>query len=294
MLRHAQAMGLERLEAQWLLLHALGRPPGDRSWLIAHADEALAPQVADAAEACFRRRASGEPLAYITGFQEFFGLRLAVDARVLVPRADTETLVQWALDAVAERPPAAGLPRLLDLGTGSGAVALAMAFALRQSGVAADIVASDRSAAALTLARQNAAALQLDVRFLQADWLAGMEGRFDVIASNPPYIAEGDRHLAALSHEPQGALTAGADGLSDLRRIIHGAPACLRPDGRLLLEHGFDQADAVRHLLRARGFKDVGSRDDLAGIARCSGGRWPAGGPGLDGLDGLTNGQSAG
>ncbi|MDQ7954876.1 MAG: peptide chain release factor N(5)-glutamine methyltransferase [Pseudomonadota bacterium] len=269
-LRDAAARGLDRLDAQILLLHALGRPAHERAWLLAHDTDPLpAAAAADFAALC-GRRAAGEPVAYLLGEKEFHGLPLAVDARVLVPRPDTETLVDWALDCLAGRP----APAVLDLGTGSGAIALA----LQQARPDAQVDAVDASADALAVARANAERLGLPVRFRQADWLDGAgsarPGGYALIASNPPYIAEGDAHLPALRHEPAGALVSGPDGLRDIRRIVADAPAHLAEGGWLLLEHGHDQAPAVRALLAERGFTEVQGRDDLAGIARCSGGVW--------------------
>ena len=270
-LRQAPTASLDRLDAQMLLLHALGRSPHDRAWLIAHDSDPLPPEAAARWQALQQRRRAGEPVAYLLGEKEFGGLTLQVDARVLVPRPDTEVLVDWALDALP-KPGGAEPPRLLDLGTGSGAIALTVA-ARRPD---AQISATDASADALAVAQANAQRLNLPVRFAQGAWLAAVPGeRFDVIASNPPYIAEGDHHLAALSHEPLTALTAGPDGLDDIRQIVAQAPGALRPGGWLLLEHGHDQAAAVRELLGTQGFEEVCSRTDLAGIERCSGGRWP-------------------
>lgn len=265
-LHHATTLGLARLDAQMLLLHALGRAPHDRAWLLAHDSDALDAAAHTRFDAALQRRLRGEPLAYITGHQEFYGLDLHVDARVLCPRADTETLVDWAL---ALLPPAA---RVLDLGTGSGAIALALKYQRPDLLVHA----RDFSADALTVAQANAQRLGLQVAFSQGSWLEGVTGLFDAIVSNPPYIAAADPHLAALTHEPLQALASGSDGLDDLRTIIQQAPASLALGGWLLLEHGYDQAQAVCNLLRGAGFADVQSRSDLAGIARCSGGRWPA------------------
>ena len=212
------------------------------------------------------RRAAGEPLAYITGHREFFGLDLRVDPRVLVPRPDTETLVEWALEVIRNRP----APSVIDLGTGSGAIALA----LKRRRPDAQVIATDSSASALEVAAANARDHDMDMAFRRAWWLVGIDQSFDLIVSNPPYIATQDEHLAALAHEPQGALVAGPDGLDDVRAIIGQAPARLMAGGWLLLEHGYDQADAVRALLAGAGFQEVGSRSDLAGIPRCSGGQW--------------------
>jgi release factor glutamine methyltransferase len=261
----AANLGLDRLDAQLLLLQALGRPASDRAWLLAHDTDSLDPALQQQFTILCGRRAAGEPLAYIAGQREFHGLMLAVDPRVLVPRPDTETLVDWALEVLA---PLAS-PRVVDLGTGSGAIALA----IKARRPDAHVVATDHSPHALEVAAANAKALGLDVTFRRASWLAGIEERFDLIVSNPPYVAVGDPHLAALGHEPLNALVAGPDGLDDLRIIVAQAAACLQPSGWLLVEHGYDQADAVRDLLAHAGFHDIASRRDLAGIARCSGGR---------------------
>lgn len=263
-LAQAAAGGIARLDAQLLLLHVLGRGADARGWLLAHDDDALPAEAQAAFAALCRRRAAGEPVAYLVEHKEFFGLDLQVDARVLVPRPDTETLVEWALELLRDRP----APRVLDLGTGSGAIALAIQSARPD----AQVEAVDRSADALAVAAANAQRLGLPVRFRQADWLDGA-GTYNLIASNPPYIAEADPHLPALAHEPRPALVAGADGLDDLRRIAQAASAHLRPGGWVLLEHGWDQAEAVRGLLAAAGLADPISRKDLAGIARCSGAR---------------------
>jgi release factor glutamine methyltransferase len=280
-LADAQSLGLDRLDAQLLLLHALGKtgdPSAGRAWLLAHDTDELSDAITRQFRALSLRRATGEPLAYIVGSKEFFGLALQVDARVLVPRPDTETLVQWALDLL-QLPGMAQTPRVLDLGTGSGAIALALAHQLQSAHREGQVVAVDASADALDVARANAERLGLPVQFIQSHWLQEITekigGNFHLIASNPPYIASADPHLAALRHEPLQALTAGADGLLDIRQIIEQAPAHLQPGGWLLLEHGYDQADSVRALLARRGFLHAQSRRDLAGIERCSGGQWP-------------------
>lgn len=263
----AGTLGLERLDAQLLLLHALGRDATDRAWLLAHDTDPLDAPAQGAFLALCARRADGEPLAYITGSKEFFGLPLRVDARVLVPRPDTETLVTWALELLsASRPPA---PRVLDLGTGSGAIALAV----KQHCPQARVEAVDTSAGALAVARANADALGLDVTFRHASWFDGAAGAYDLVLGNPPYIAEGDAHLAALRHEPRQALTAGPDGLDAIRAIVRQAPAQLAAGGWLLLEHGWDQAEAVQALLASAGLAAPQSRRDLAGIARVTGAR---------------------
>ena len=264
-LAQAQAGGLHRLDAQLLLLHACGRGPQDRAWLIAHDTDAMPPPQRALWDSVLARRLRGEPLAYITGRKAFYGLDLCIDARVLDPRADTETLVDWALQALPPAP-----QRVLDLGTGSGAVALA----LQHERSLWAVQAVDYSADALAVAQANAQRLKLPVRFSQGDWLQGAQGRFHAIVSNPPYVAEGDPHLDALRHEPGMALSSGSDGLDAIRTIIAGAPNHLHPGGWLLLEHGFEQAQAVCVLLTQSGFYEVQTRHDLAGLERCSGGRF--------------------
>jgi release factor glutamine methyltransferase len=268
-LARLQRDSLERIDAQMLLLLALQRSPHDRAWLMAHDGDALDAGAAARLEALVQRRQRGEPMAYLRGDQEFFGLTLSVDPRVLVPRPDTETLVVWALEVLDGL---SGPARVLDLGTGSGAIALA----IQSQRPAATVSATDASDGALAVARANADRLGLAVDFHTGHWLSAVPGqRFDLIVSNPPYIADGDPHLNALGHEPGSALTAGADGLDDIRALVSTAPEALHPGGWLLLEHGHDQAPAVRALLQAAGFEQVGSRTDLAGIGRCSGGQWP-------------------
>ena len=261
----AKKQGLDRLDAHLLLLYALGKLQTERAWLLANDDSALPSQAADAFDNFSQRRAAGEPLAYIIGYKEFFGLRFSVDARVLVPRPDTETLVQWALDVSSSF----ASPDILELGTGSGAVAIAIAHTLK-----CKVTATDFSTQALSVASDNAAKLGVDVEFLHSNWFEKVSGHYHVIASNPPYIKSSDPHLEALTHEPLNALAAGADGLSDLRQIVQSAPNHLQPGGWLLLEHGYDQESPVRTLLVERGFRQVQSRCDLAGITRCSGGQW--------------------
>ena len=274
-LRQAQTQGkdhgLTRLDVQRLMLHALARDPNERAWLLAHDTDPLPEPAGERYQALLARHANSEPMGYLIGEQAFFGLNLQVDERVLVPRPDTETLVQWALELLDTLPQP---PTVLDLGTGSGAIALALK--LQRSTAA--IHASDASESALAVARNNAERLALDITFHTGDWFDAIPGMgFHLIVSNPPYIAEGDAHLHALRHEPISALTGGPDGLADLRRLVDGAPERLHPRGWLVLEHGHDQAERVRSLLQARGFEAVTSRNDLAGIARCSGGRWPVG-----------------
>ncbi|WP_459615937.1 peptide chain release factor N(5)-glutamine methyltransferase [Bordetella sp. 2513F-2] len=256
---------LPRLETRMLLEHVLGRP---RAWLLAHDTDPMPPEAEQAYQALAARRLAGEPMAYLVGEREFMGHRLRVTPDVLIPRPDTELLAETAIAAAGARP---GLA-VLDLGTGSGAIAIAVALACPQ----AQVHATDSSRAALAVAAGNAGRLGAQVRFFEGDWYAALPDgqRYDVIVSNPPYIADGDAHLGQgdLRHEPRGALTDGADGLSALARIVAGAPARLRAGGALWLEHGWDQAEPVRALLRRAGFAGVESRRDLAGIERISGG----------------------
>ena len=268
-LRQAAVAGLDRLDAQLLMLHVLGKTQLDRAWLIAHDDDLLdAVQCTRFTNLC-QRRLSGEPLAYLVSSKAFFGLDLHVDTRVLVPRPDTETLVEWALTLTT-------VQSVLDMGTGSGAIALA----LKHIRPDWQVTALDTSSDALAVAQDNAKRLNLNVNFLQSSWFEALtaaepSATFDLIVSNPPYIVEGDPHMAALVHEPKQALTSGADGLDDIRHIIQQAPPYLTAGGWLLLEHGYDQAPAVRELLALRGFTQVQSRFDLGHIERCSGGLWP-------------------
>lgn len=264
----AQALGLPRLEAQILLLHVWERALNDRAWLLTQGQTAMSNDKQQAFAAQVKRRLAHEPVAYITGRKEFFGLTLHVDARVLDPRPDTETLVEWALSCLADIPS----PHVVDLGTGSGAIALA----IKHTRADAQVYAVDASHEALIVARANAARLNLAVDFYEGSWLSPLDRRllFDAIVANPPYIASADPHLSLLHCEPVRALVAGNDGLSDLRTIVGQAGAHLRCGGWLLLEHGHDQAPAVQDMLGNAGFTQVQSHADLAGIWRCSGGRW--------------------
>jgi release factor glutamine methyltransferase len=263
----ARQRGVDRLDAQLLLARALDRP---RAWLMAHDDAPLDDEPARRFLAELARRAAGEPLAYIVGEKEFHGLSLQVRAGVLVPRPDTETLVGWAIELLQHELATLPAPRVLDLGTGSGAIALAV----KQACPRAVLVAVDTSEAALEVAIANGRRLGLPVQWLHGDWWQPLAGRqFDLVLSNPPYIAEGDAHLAALAHEPAIALTSGPDGLEAIRRIVAAARAHLANGCWLLLEHGHDQAGAVRSVLQAAGLDGACSRPDLAGVLRCSGAR---------------------
>ena len=263
-----EKFGLPRLDCQMMLLHACELPIHDRAWLLAHSDEVLNFETQQRYLDFLQRRAGLEPLAYITGVKEFFGLQLHIDQRVLDPRPETETLVEWALTCVADT----SKPRIADLGTGSGAIALA----LKHSLPSAQVTAVDASADAITVASANAQSLGLEIATFVGNWCAPLTNQsFDLIVSNPPYVADGDTHLAQLTHEPLSALVAGKDGLDDLRQIVAQAVRHLKPGAWLLLEHGFDQAQAVQDLLANQGFISVQSRQDLAGILRCTGGQWP-------------------
>ena len=262
--------GLVPLDAQVLLAHVLAR---DRAWLAAHAGDGLERAALERFFALAKRRREGEPVAYLTGRREFWGLDLAVSEAVLIPRPETETLVEAAL----ARLPADADVRVLDLGTGSGAIALALAHERPR----ASVLALDASEAALALAAANAQRLALpNVRFLRSDWYGALPADaapFDAIVANPPYVAADDPHLREgdLRFEPLRALRAGADGLDALRTIVAGGRARLRPGGWLIVEHGYDQADALRGLLAAAGFLALSSLRDLAGIARVAAGQAP-------------------
>lgn len=267
----ARALGLARLDAQQLLAHLLQRP---RAWLLAHDDAPLTGAQWLAYQALIERRAAGEPFAYLVGQREFHGLELRVTPAVLVPRPDTETLVDWALALLAATGPLGPVsaPRVVDLGTGSGAIALA----LKRRCPRAEVQALDVSPAALAVAADNARRLQLEVQFTESDWWSALAGRrFELAVSNPPYIAADDVHLSALAHEPLQALTPGGDGLAAFGQLVCGAPEHLVPGGWLLMEHGHDQGPAVRALLSENGFADVSTRLDIESRERCSGGRWP-------------------
>ena len=262
-LAHARTLDIDGVEAQTLLLHVMQRPLYDRAWLLLNDTLELTSDQQTHYQQALQQLLDNLPLAYLTGVQAFHGLDLQVTPDVLVPRADTETLVDWALSL--DLPQA----RMLDLGTGSGAIALA----LKHKRPAWTVHAVDQSAKALAVAQANAHLLQLEVVFTQSDWLAQVQNTFDVIVANPPYIAQADPHLPGLVHEPQSALVSGPQGLDDLQAIIAQATPFLNDQGWLLLEHGYDQAAAVCQLLLQNGFTEVQSRNDLAGIARCSGGR---------------------
>ena len=254
-----------RIEASLLCQHLL---VVNRAWLISHENDFLDANQQVAFEALVQRRLNGEPMAYILGSREFYGLPLKTTSATLIPRPDTETLVEAAL---AKIPQKANF-NILDLGTGTGAVALAIA----KHRPNCKLTAVDASSAALSVALENSQALKLNnVRLLESDWFSALNldkeaERFDVIISNPPYIAQDDEHLKQgdLRFEPLSALASGVDGLDDIRKIIQDAPDYLNPNGWLMLEHGYDQADAVYLLLKARGFSQIDHAKDIAGTLR--------------------------
>jgi len=246
-----------RLDAELLLADSAGI---SRATLIAHPERFVGATEARRLAAAVERRSRGEPLAYITGRREFYSIALAVDASVLVPRPETELLVEHALTGLP-----AGKPRVLDLGTGSGAIALA----IKRERPDCEVVGVDVSAAAIAVARANAARLGLDVLFLESDWFAALDGtRFDAIVANPPYVATADPAFASLRHEPRGALDGGPDGLDAYRAIFGRAAAHLNAGGALLVEHGADQRELLMAMASAAGFRIAAIVDDLAGLPR--------------------------
>ena len=271
LIRHSQ---LPRAEARRLLASLTGQP---LTWFMAHGDDPADPDIATRFQTLAERRRAGEPLAYLLGQQEFYGRPFTVSPAVLIPRADTETLVETALEQLLLlRQQRHAVPlSLLELGTGSGIIAITLALETPDT----EVHAVERSPEALTVAQQNAKTLGADrIHWHPGSWWQALASprRFDLIVSNPPYIAANDHHLQQgdLRFEPPQALAAGPDGLDDLRIIIGGAPAHLNPGGWLLLEHGYDQEAPVQALLRDTGFADVFTRRDLAGQPRVSGGRW--------------------
>jgi release factor glutamine methyltransferase len=255
------------LDAELLLAHVLGRP---RAFLRAHADDAVLPADHDRFRWLLARRLAGEPVAYLTGKRGFWSLDLEVDPDVLVPRPETELLVEIALDAMADRP----APQILDLGVGGGAIAIALAVEMPS----ARITAVDTSAAALAVARRNATRAGVEnIEFLQGDWCQPLAGRrFDAIVANPPYLAADDPHLPALAHEPAVALVAGPTGLEALAEIVADAPGRLHPGGIVILEHGSGQGAAVREMCARAGLEAVETRRDLAGHERATLAHGPA------------------
>ena len=262
-----RAFGTDYRDAELLLLHSLGRD--DRSWLIAHDHDELPTDVIAMFSSLSDERLKGMPLAYLLGYREFWSLKLKITRDVLIPRPETELLVEWALELASQY----DLQSMLDLGTGSGAIALAVQHDLPHLSV----TASDVSKLALRVARQNAQDLGLPVEFVESSWFGALaQRRWALIASNPPYVAADDAHLQQgdLRFEPNTALTDGGDGLSSIREIASKAPNHLEAGGWLLIEHGYDQASDVRSILKLNGFSKVSLRHDLAGRPRVTGGCW--------------------
>ena len=260
-LRLSIGKGDAQFEVSLLLQHVLNV---NRAWLMAHDEDHLTYYQQESFDRLLLLRLEGEPVAYILGRREFYGLQLKVSPATLIPRPDTETLVEAAL----QKTPVDVPWDILDLGTGTGAVALAIAKQRPKS----NVIGVDASAEALAVAIENAQSLGLtNVHFLKSDWFSDLVGqRFEVIVSNPPYIAEGDSHLTQgdLRFEPRSALVSGVDGLDDIRRIIQDAPNYLKPNGWLMLEHGYDQAQSVATLLKGNGFSQIDHAQDLAGTLR--------------------------
>ncbi|MDD4912746.1 MAG: peptide chain release factor N(5)-glutamine methyltransferase [Sideroxydans sp.] len=255
-----------RIEIQCLLQHVLGVP---KAYLLAHPEQVLSADQAVVHAALLQRRLCGEPIAHLLGEREFFGLNFKVTPATLIPRPDTELIVELAL----QRLPPNSVHQVLDMGTGSGIIALCIAHSRRN----VSMVAVDASPEALAVAMQNASRLDVrNVTFLQSDWFSAFDTeRFDLIVSNPPYIEDADEHLnqGDLRFEPITALASGVDGLDDIRRIVKQAPRYLNENGWLMLEHGYNQAEAVCELLDQSGFTSIFSEKDLSGIDRVSGGK---------------------
>ena len=262
-----RAFGNDYRDAELLLLHCLGRD--ERSWLIAHDHDELQADVIEVFSSMSAERLKGVPLAYLLGHREFWSLKLKVTRDVLIPRPETELLVEWALELASRY----DLESMLDLGTGSGAIALAV----QHDAPHLSVTASDVSESALRVARENAEDLGLPVEFVESSWFDALEQRrWALIASNPPYVAADDAHLKKgdLRFEPSTALTDGGDGLSSIQQIASNAPNHLEAGGWLLIEHGYDQASDVRSILELNGFSKVSLRNDLAGRPRVTGGCW--------------------
>tara|TARA_B100001063_G_scaffold245091_1_gene279677 strand:- start:128 stop:937 length:810 start_codon:yes stop_codon:yes gene_type:complete len=260
-----QQVAIDRGDAEGLLANALRV---NRAWLFAHRDEPVDDSCAEHFMEQARARAEGEPLAYLLGYRDFWSLRLNVNRDVLIPRRETEHLVEWAIERID-----AGAQRILDLGTGSGAIALACKSERPQ----VEMCGVDGCQEALSCARANGESLGLEVDWLYSDWFEKVPPNYwDLVVSNPPYIAANDAHLSRgdLPAEPALALIGGHTGLESIDHIVAGAPDFLRPGGWLLLEHGFDQAELVAGLLRTKGFSKVSTRRDWSGHARMTGGQW--------------------
>jgi release factor glutamine methyltransferase len=254
-----RSSGLDPREARLLLAAAAGL---SQTTIVAYPERALAPEVADSYQKLIARRKAGEPVAYILGRQEFYGLELSVGPGALIPRPESELIVDLALQL--------SFSSVVDLGTGSGAIAIA----IKHERPAARVVATDFSAAALAVARRNAEKHGLQIDFRLGSWLEPLAGeRFDLIVANPPYVADGDHHLRQLGFEPEEAIIGGVDGLDGIREIAREAPRHLLPGGRLLVEHGMGQEQVVREVLDRAGLEDIGNWPDLARIPRVTGGK---------------------
>jgi release factor glutamine methyltransferase len=252
---------LDRLDRDLLLAEALGI---ERVQVLAHPERELDDTNVTLLRSWTRRRGGGEPLAYILGRKEFWSLELAVNSAVLIPRPETELLVEQALAMSARG------QRILDLGTGSGAIAIALASELDHT----EICASDISQAALKVAAANAAAHKATITLIASDWFMNVSGRFHTIVSNPPYVAQGDPHLSELHSEPLDALVSGPEGLDAIRHIVPAARTRLATDGWLLIEHGHDQGAAVRALMARAGYHNIQSTRDMGGLERVTQGQW--------------------
>jgi release factor glutamine methyltransferase len=266
LLDKAQQMEVDRLDAQMLLLHICGRNVYDRSWLYLNRDTPIDEHKTLDFFKILDRHTRGQPVAYLIGYTEFYGLTLNVNHSVLIPRNDTEILVEWALALIRTK----NFCCAIDLGCGSGAIAVA----LKTHAPAVSVTAIDYSIEALHVAQNNATSLSLDINFKVGNWLDECKEQFDLILSNPPYIAQNDAHLAKLHAEPISALVSGIDGLSDLKIIIEQSCSHLVIGGCLLLEHGWDQGEAVRSLLSKANYSNIETRKDLAGHERVTMGIW--------------------
>ena len=276
----AKSLGIEAIDRQILLLHCLGQPTHNKAFLISHDLDALTLEQESNYSQLIKRCSAGEPVSYLTGSKEFYGLDFKVTPATLIPRPDTETLVNWALDCMSGDLDISSSPRkILDLGTGSGCIAISLGKSITN----AQVWATDLSEIALEVARENAATHRLKIHFCQGSWFDALgkeqsSPSFDLIISNPPYIAELDPHLADLAFEPKSALVSGEAGLDAFKKILSSTHQHLKPGGWLLFEHGYDQGATLRALFEQLGFESVQSRSDLAGICRCTGGKRPKNG----------------
>jgi len=267
-----QHKDIDRLDRELILAKTLALT---RAQIIARPEHLLDDDSLRWLASWVERLRNGEPLAYLTGVKEFRGLTFEVTPDVLIPRPETELLVELAIDLAITRERVDNKLRILDLGTGSGAIAVALADFLTETGAVAEVYASERSTAALGVARRNAANHDVSVQWLESDWFRDITTQFDLIVCNPPYVATNDSHLAALRHEPSAALCAGSDGLDALGIIVPGAHANLLSGGWLLVEHGYNQQTAVQSLFAEQGFEHIRTERDLGGRPRVTLGREP-------------------